>query len=280
MSCVVKWCKNRSDRTTKNRGITYHRFSIVNEVWRNDWIEIIRKCNNDNDWIPSKRSVICSCHFEDNDLYTTKGGRQRVVTYALPQKFLFKTAHVAEEHPAVVSSIPSISQESTSMTVPELEHSSFITMNIKQKQENLPAEPNIICFSQGSTSMTMPALEHSSFSTMNIKQEQENLPAEPNIICFSQESTSVSVPALEHSGSSTMVLLAEPNIALRENYPGIGKCTLTKNQNIIKKQARKIKTLKQKVNRLQSRNRSLKDIIKSLRNYVDPETFNRLKLKD
>ncbi|XP_028164166.1 uncharacterized protein LOC114355499 isoform X2 [Ostrinia furnacalis] len=242
MSCVVKWCKNRSDRTTKNRGITYHRFSIVNEVWRNDWIEIIRKCNNDNDWIPSKRSVICSCHFEDNDLYTTKGGRQRVVTYALPQKFLFKTAHVAEEHPAVVSSIPSISQESTSMT--------------------------------------MPALEHSSFSTMNIKQEQENLPAEPNIICFSQESTSVSVPALEHSGSSTMVLLAEPNIALRENYPGIGKCTLTKNQNIIKKQARKIKTLKQKVNRLQSRNRSLKDIIKSLRNYVDPETFNRLKLKD
>ncbi|XP_063839572.1 THAP domain-containing protein 5-like isoform X2 [Ostrinia nubilalis] len=257
MSCVVKWCKNRSDRTTKNRGITYHRFSIVNEVWRNDWIQIIRKCNNDNDWIPSKRSVICSCHFEDNDLYTTKGGRQRVVTYALPQK-------------------------STSMTVPELEHSSFITMNIKQKQENLPAEPNIICFSQGSTSMTVPALEHSSFSTMNIKQEQENLPAEPNIICFSQESTSVSVPALEHSGSSTMVLLAEPNIsnALRENYPGIGECTITKKQNIIKKQARKIKTLKQKVNRLQSRNRSLKVIIKSLRNYVDPETFNRLKLKD
>lgn len=68
--------------------ISYYftRFSRENEAWRKDWVKIIRHCNGDHDWNPTKYSVICSVHFDANDIYTTKGGLRRVVTYAVPQK--------------------------------------------------------------------------------------------------------------------------------------------------------------------------------------------------
>ncbi|CAK1596663.1 unnamed protein product, partial [Parnassius mnemosyne] len=51
-------------------------------------INIIRESRNENDWLPSKSSVICSDHFDTEDLYTTKEGRLKVTTYAVPKKLL------------------------------------------------------------------------------------------------------------------------------------------------------------------------------------------------
>ncbi|XP_028172130.1 uncharacterized protein LOC114361333 [Ostrinia furnacalis] len=179
------------------------------------------------------------------------------------------------------------------MTMPALEHSTFSTMTLQQ--EYLPAESNILSVPRESTSATEPAQNSGSLTMI--------LPVEPNNSNALRESTSTTIPAQEHSTSLTMTLQqeclpAEPYIlsVSRENYPGIGadenilstvnsprkrrlQQTLNKKQNIIKKQTRELKTLRQKVKRLQNRNRSLKDILKSLKdsNYVDTETFNKLK---
>ncbi|KAL0822309.1 hypothetical protein ABMA28_004416 [Loxostege sticticalis] len=84
-SCVVKWCKNNTTLQKKCQGITFHRFPTGNEPWKDDWISIIRNCRGQEDWSPSKSSVVCNIHFDQNDLYTTSKGRRRLVTYAVPK---------------------------------------------------------------------------------------------------------------------------------------------------------------------------------------------------
>ncbi|KAL0831979.1 hypothetical protein ABMA28_001479 [Loxostege sticticalis] len=84
-SCVVKWCKNNTTSQKKCQGITFHRFPTGNEPWKNDWTRIIRNCRGEEDWSASKSSVVCSIHFDENDLYTTSKGRRRLVTYAVPK---------------------------------------------------------------------------------------------------------------------------------------------------------------------------------------------------
>ncbi|KAL0878612.1 hypothetical protein ABMA27_003691 [Loxostege sticticalis] len=81
-SCVVKWCKNNTTSQKKCQGITFHRFPTGNEPWKDDWTRIIRNCGGQEDWSPSKSSVACSIHFDQNDLYTTSKRRRRLVTYA------------------------------------------------------------------------------------------------------------------------------------------------------------------------------------------------------
>ncbi|KAL0892495.1 hypothetical protein ABMA27_015601 [Loxostege sticticalis] len=75
-SCVVKWCKNNTTSQKKCQGITFHWFPTGNEPWKNDWTRIIRNCRGQEDWSPSKSSVACSKHFDQNDLYTTSKGRR------------------------------------------------------------------------------------------------------------------------------------------------------------------------------------------------------------
>ncbi|XP_050667443.1 THAP domain-containing protein 5-like isoform X2 [Leptidea sinapis] len=88
-SCVVRKCKNNTTVQKKCQGITFHRFPVGNEPWKNDWVQIIRDCRREEDWIPSKSSVVCSVHFDENDLYTTGKGRRRLVTYSVPKLLLF-----------------------------------------------------------------------------------------------------------------------------------------------------------------------------------------------
>lgn len=56
------------------------------------------------------------------------------------------------------------------------------------------------------------------------------------------------------------------------------KQDLIKARTLMLKQRNKIKVLNQKVRRLQDRNKSLKDILKTLKeeNYVDSDLFNKL----
>ncbi|CAB3233515.1 unnamed protein product [Arctia plantaginis] len=239
MSCVVKGCKNRSDRKKNNPGITFHRFSRENEVWKNDWIQIIRNCNGENDWIPNKYSVVCSIHFEANDLYTTKGGLRRVVTYAVPQKFLIESAHMAEEQP--------IKQEIASVFVPALGKPCSSTMVLRTDEQS--AEPNISDNLQKSISVIGTKVEPPDALALDLRDKQS---AKPNISINIQEKSSETKEAQ---------VLTIP-------YSRRKQCleqSLIKKQDTIRKQKRKIKTLKQKVQRLQFRNKYLKEILKSLK---------------
>ncbi|KAL0901169.1 hypothetical protein ABMA27_006481 [Loxostege sticticalis] len=94
-SCVVKWCKNNTTSQKKCQGITFHRFPTGNEPWKYDWTRIIRNCRGQEDWSASKNSVVCSIHFDQNDLYTTSKGTRRLVTYATRIKlFMVQKQHI------------------------------------------------------------------------------------------------------------------------------------------------------------------------------------------
>ncbi|XP_047023890.1 peroxynitrite isomerase THAP4-like isoform X1 [Helicoverpa zea] len=108
-SCVVKWCKNNTTLHKKCQGITFHRFPSGNEPWNDDWVTIIRKCRGQEDWIPTKSSVVCSTHFDQNDLLTSSKGRRRVVTFAVPQLLLFEPPK-QKEQPRVEPETKSTSQ--------------------------------------------------------------------------------------------------------------------------------------------------------------------------
>ncbi|KAL0829433.1 hypothetical protein ABMA28_004205 [Loxostege sticticalis] len=109
-SCVVKWCKNNTTSQKKCQGITFHRFPTGNEPWKDNWTRIIRNCRGQEDWSASKSSVVCSIHFDQNDLYTTSKGRRRLVTYATKIKlFMLMLCDLAVEHSLYVSGYKSIS---------------------------------------------------------------------------------------------------------------------------------------------------------------------------
>lgn len=58
------------------------------------WTKIIQRARLEELWKPSKRSVVCSMHFEEKYIYKTKCGLKRLKTEAFPSKHL---AIIAEE---------------------------------------------------------------------------------------------------------------------------------------------------------------------------------------
>ncbi len=65
-SCVVPGCKSGYGTSGQlSPGVSRHRFP-KDPVKRDEWIKAIPRAN----WQPSKRSVICSLHFEDSDFRT------------------------------------------------------------------------------------------------------------------------------------------------------------------------------------------------------------------
>ncbi|CAG4962521.1 unnamed protein product [Parnassius apollo] len=86
--CVVKLCKNNTTRNKKDTGITYHQFP-ADPVICDRWTAKVRLSREESWWNPRERSVICSNHFNESDLYFTKGGLKRLCKGAVPQNALF-----------------------------------------------------------------------------------------------------------------------------------------------------------------------------------------------
>lgn len=61
-------------------------------MWKERWIKVIRDSRNEEDWLPSKYSVVCSIHFEECDIYYTKCGLRRIKKNAKPKKVLWPKA--------------------------------------------------------------------------------------------------------------------------------------------------------------------------------------------
>ncbi|CAH2217981.1 jg2503 [Pararge aegeria aegeria] len=82
-SCVVKWCRNHTDHHHKDSGITFHVFP-QNPCRREQWVKAVQLERQENDWMPSKSSRICSIHFRDDDFYLSKKGFRMIKRVATP----------------------------------------------------------------------------------------------------------------------------------------------------------------------------------------------------
>ncbi|XP_041968584.1 THAP domain-containing protein 6-like [Aricia agestis] len=92
-SCAVPTCRNAVGRIKKQDGITFHVFP-ADEIIRAKWTKIIRLARLDEIWNPSKSSVICSKHFEDDCFYDTKCGFKKLRKGSFPNKHM---AIISEE---------------------------------------------------------------------------------------------------------------------------------------------------------------------------------------
>ncbi|XP_022828705.1 uncharacterized protein LOC111358052 [Spodoptera litura] len=107
-SCVVKFCRNNSTHQTKSLGVTFHRFPPETD-WKEKWIKALRDNRKEEEWTPSKFSVVCSLHFLECDTYMTKGGYRKIKKDAAPKKMFLKDSewfdkieppivHVCDQH--------------------------------------------------------------------------------------------------------------------------------------------------------------------------------------
>lgn len=58
----------------------------ADELMRAKWTKIIRQTRLDENWKPSKSSVICSKHFEVDCFYYTKCGFKKIQKGSAPNK--------------------------------------------------------------------------------------------------------------------------------------------------------------------------------------------------
>lgn len=90
-SCVVKFCRNNSTHQTKSLGVTFHRFPPETD-WKEKWIKALRDNRKEEEWTPSKFSVVCSLHFIESDTYMTKGGYRKIKKDAAPTKMFLRNS--------------------------------------------------------------------------------------------------------------------------------------------------------------------------------------------
>lgn len=80
VNCAVITCKRRSITSNlKEHGISYHTFP-KNALTRQQWTKF---CGQNEEWQPTKSSVICSEHFTA-DCFETNSDRRKLINKALP----------------------------------------------------------------------------------------------------------------------------------------------------------------------------------------------------
>ncbi|CAK1586640.1 unnamed protein product [Parnassius mnemosyne] len=94
--CAVKSCKNYSWKKDKDKDITFHKFP-TDPVISSRWTEIIRRARKESWWKPKERTCICSAHFHVKDIYTTKSGRRRIRSGAVPAKDLYISSIISND---------------------------------------------------------------------------------------------------------------------------------------------------------------------------------------
>jgi predicted nucleic acid-binding Zn ribbon protein len=65
------------------------RFPKSDQNMREKWISVIRENRNEPMWHPASHSVVCSTHFQSNDLYCTPKGFHRVKRKTYPKVLIF-----------------------------------------------------------------------------------------------------------------------------------------------------------------------------------------------
>nr|XP_053623282.1 uncharacterized protein LOC128682549 [Plodia interpunctella] len=240
----------------------YHRFPKANEFWKHQWIKVLRESRNDESWNPSMTSVICSKHFEDDDLYTTKGGLLRVRLFAVPKKFLLEPLASRDEHcrnNTLQSESSSKAADATSSIKQEI-----LLESDDASSSSLLTEMTLTSFSErkmtsqendfGGTFLSMSNF----IDVPSISGEQENKAIDPLSIIFPEDVC------------TNAAIKEENNLEETSSVPFTRRIQWLQYTNLkikteMAKKSHKIKILNQKVRRLKKRNNSLKHIIETLK---------------
>ncbi|XP_037299124.1 uncharacterized protein LOC115451743 isoform X2 [Manduca sexta] len=76
--CVFKVCRNYKGRSKTTHNVTYHRIPS-DPIMRSRWTQIIQRSRCEELWKPSKYSLVCSDHFNKNEMYFVNNeGRRRL----------------------------------------------------------------------------------------------------------------------------------------------------------------------------------------------------------
>ncbi|CAK1588861.1 unnamed protein product [Parnassius mnemosyne] len=245
-SCVVKGCKNNSKLNKKSDGVTFHLFPTDIEI-KSKWVAAIRVCRNEPQWTPSKSSVVCSDHFVSDDLYITQRGFRRVIRTGYPKKMLYLSSELIYKCPVSLSISPAPVHK-----LPE-------STNVAVENTTLPS-------TSACDPMSLVTVEIKSLASASSSGSDSELPESPNL--GSKQTTTesnVSTPSafVFPTVKSQMIGDQKSNDDQISKYEMSIK--LKRQSNIIKHSKKKIKTLLQKIRRLQKRNKSLKDIIQNLK---------------
>ncbi|KPJ02470.1 hypothetical protein RR46_09673 [Papilio xuthus] len=81
--CSFKFCKSVKPQHPKNDGMSYFRFP-KHLIRREKWIEVVRRQRDEPFFEPNTASIVCSKHFNKDDLYTTDKGTTRLLDTAVP----------------------------------------------------------------------------------------------------------------------------------------------------------------------------------------------------
>merc|ERR1712016_367172 len=68
--CSAFGCSNRDGTECRSKGIKFHEFPKDDNLKR-EWVKVIRREN----FVPTKTSYLCSCHFKSEDYFTGKTER-------------------------------------------------------------------------------------------------------------------------------------------------------------------------------------------------------------
>ncbi|XP_063543631.1 uncharacterized protein LOC134752007 [Cydia strobilella] len=68
MSCAMRWCNSHHKRK-EEEGYSFHRFPKLNTPVGEKWLNFLRFCNEDNDWLPRKCDKLCSKHFTTDSFF-------------------------------------------------------------------------------------------------------------------------------------------------------------------------------------------------------------------
>ncbi|CAG5057833.1 unnamed protein product [Parnassius apollo] len=244
-SCVVKGCKNNSKLNKKSDGITFHLFPTDIEI-KSKWVAAIRVCRNEPQWTPSKSSVVCSDHFVSDDLYITQHGFRRVIRTGYPKKMLYLSSKLIYECPVSLSISAAPDHK-----LPE-------SHNEAVGNTALPS-------TSACDPMSLVTVEIKSLASASSSSSDSELPESPNL-----DSKQIT-PGSNASTPSAFVLstVKSQMIGQQKSDDQMSKkemrIKLRRQSNLIKHSKKKIKTLLQKIRRLQKRNKSLKDIIHNLK---------------
>ncbi|CAK1585248.1 unnamed protein product [Parnassius mnemosyne] len=246
--CVVTLCKNNTTRNKKDTGTTYHQFP-ADPVILDRWTAIVRLSRQESWWKPGKRSVICSAHFNESDLYFTNGGLKRLCKGAVPQNALF------------LSSTPSdISNNSTVTTEPSIP---------------VPVVSSTNSAVTGEQSRSVLVFNETILANGNETPPLDDFPDidyifdTPREIKLKKELNKKTVLQLKHA--RIIKTLREKTRRLRKSNCNLKNIIKSLKQELNKKtvlqlkHARIIKTLCEKTLRLRKANCNLNNIIKSLK---------------
>ncbi|XP_041982455.1 uncharacterized protein LOC121735625 [Aricia agestis] len=285
-SCVLKHCKSCSQKQKKDDGVSFHRFPTDFDL-RNAWIRIIRQSREDKDWTPSKFCVVCSLHFDDDDMYFTMKGRRLTKKKAKPSRNLGITR---EDIAGANQDKAGTSMEISFEHVPNIKKvqcsPSNGVSNVKMEESGPSQRITTVKIEESSLSVNMQDIKQEQLDPLdgiNVKVEPDSTPNIVKLMSFEE------LPSTEPSNSIQMHEMPRSFLEqddIRESdldsvydtaMENRLRKKLRKSESLCNSYRSKLRSAQQKIRRLEERKFALKTIIaKKIQRDVTSSSENRI----